>query len=199
MISQYLDIRLWTCDSTDVKPTFNVRNGDKLLEVDTSKVYYYNKQTEQWVEFVQRVEADLVVSDIQIGAVEIKDADSDDRVEVDSDGNLSVKVISKFENITFHDQTTEASQGTVFNVGSYKSLVISIDGTSTEREVLFVGKVGDVTGNLTGVKTSNLTLGTGTTGNDEIWEFDIEGYEQVYFPVASVSGGNVTVKGRAVA
>jgi hypothetical protein len=199
MISQYLDIRLWTCDSTDVKPTFNVRNGDKLLEVDTSKVYYYNKQTEQWVEFVQRVEADLVVSDIQIGAVEIKDADSDDRVEVDSDGNLSVKVISKFENITFHDQTTEASQGTVFNVGSYKSLVISIDGTSTEREVLFVGKVGDVTGNLTAIKPFNLTLGTGTTGNDEIWELDIEGYEQVYFPVASVSGGNVTVKGRAVA
>jgi len=37
------------CDSDDEKPIQGVRNGDELLEVDTSKFYLFDKEHEVWI------------------------------------------------------------------------------------------------------------------------------------------------------
>lgn len=37
--------------STDTKPTENIGNGSSFIEMDTGKIYFYNAETEQWLEF----------------------------------------------------------------------------------------------------------------------------------------------------
>lgn len=37
--------------STDSKPTTNVINGAVGIEIDTSKIYFFNKGSSTWVEF----------------------------------------------------------------------------------------------------------------------------------------------------
>ena len=45
----------WThdvrCLSTDTKPTEHIANGSSLVEMDTGKVYFYDADNEQWLEF----------------------------------------------------------------------------------------------------------------------------------------------------
>ena len=38
-----------TCLSTDTKPTQNVANGSKLLEMDTATMYMYDAAGSQWL------------------------------------------------------------------------------------------------------------------------------------------------------
>ena len=38
------------CLSTDTKPTENIHNGSTLLEMDTGKMYMFDKDNEQWRE-----------------------------------------------------------------------------------------------------------------------------------------------------
>lgn len=38
------------CNSTDNKPTTDLVNGSKLIEVDTGKQYLFNEATSAWVE-----------------------------------------------------------------------------------------------------------------------------------------------------
>lgn len=37
--------------STDEKPTENVSNGSIFIEIDTSKIYFYDAENSQWKEF----------------------------------------------------------------------------------------------------------------------------------------------------
>lgn len=39
-----------TGKSTDEKPT-DVNNGSQFIEIDTGKLYFYDKEAEQWLEF----------------------------------------------------------------------------------------------------------------------------------------------------
>lgn len=39
------------CLSTDVKPTTGILNGSVLIEMDTSKVYFYDEANSQWREW----------------------------------------------------------------------------------------------------------------------------------------------------
>ena len=39
------------CLSTDTKPTTNVGNGSVLVEMDTSKVFFYDERNNTWREF----------------------------------------------------------------------------------------------------------------------------------------------------
>ncbi len=39
------------CLSTDSKPTSCILNGSCLIEMDTSKVYFYDEAGTQWLEF----------------------------------------------------------------------------------------------------------------------------------------------------
>lgn len=99
----------------------------------------------------------------------------------------------------FHNATTSTGDGTTFNVGAFKSLRIEIWGTASAREVRFYGL--GLSGEkrpITGVRSLDLVTATETTGNNEFWQFDIEGLEKVVMTVASLSGGNVSVRGKAV-
>lgn len=40
-----------TCLSTDTKPTRNVSNGSVLIEMDTSKIYFYDEANSMWKEW----------------------------------------------------------------------------------------------------------------------------------------------------
>ena len=37
--------------STDNKPTENITNGSSFIEMNTGKIYFYNAESEQWIEF----------------------------------------------------------------------------------------------------------------------------------------------------
>lgn len=37
--------------STDTKPTENVQNGSAFIEMNTSKVYFFNGETKAWIEW----------------------------------------------------------------------------------------------------------------------------------------------------
>lgn len=38
------------CLSTDEKPTDNIANGSKLIEIDTGDIYLFDEDSETWVE-----------------------------------------------------------------------------------------------------------------------------------------------------
>jgi len=37
------------CLSTDTKPTAGIKNGSKLIEMDSQDVYYYDAENEEWI------------------------------------------------------------------------------------------------------------------------------------------------------
>ena len=44
----------WYCKSTDTKPTGVAQNGQKLMEMDTGKIYYFDASGEsgsEWIEW----------------------------------------------------------------------------------------------------------------------------------------------------
>lgn len=38
------------CLSTDTKPTTGIANGSQLIEMDTGKIYFYDKENTEWKE-----------------------------------------------------------------------------------------------------------------------------------------------------
>ena len=99
---------------------------------------------------------------------------------------------------TFHTAATVAANGTDFTVGAYKTLTVEIYGTSTSRTVTFYGKSKSGTLRaISGVRLSDFTVATSTTGTGEIWQFDVTGLESVTIGLTAVSGGNVTISGNA--
>ncbi len=104
---------------------------------------------------------------------------------------------------TFHDAIVAAADGTPFTVAGYKTLTVYISGTSTSRTIEFKclppgAAAGDYR-SLMGVRLSDFATATSATGNNEVWQFDITGLTEVLMDCSAVAGGNVTVKGRAVA
>lgn len=102
--------------------------------------------------------------------------------------------------ITFHDASTSMGNGNVFYNTGCKTLTIEIYGTSSTRTVTFYCKCFSGTSRaIQGVKISDFSTGVNTTGTGEVWQFDITGIDQIIMDLTAVSGGNVTIKGRAVA
>ena len=102
--------------------------------------------------------------------------------------------------MTFHDAATTAADGTPFTVGAYKTLTVEISGTSTSRTVAFIGKgASGAAIAINGVNLATLAVTTSTTGTGELWQFDLSGLTTVLMDLTAVAGGNVSVKGKAVA
>ena len=79
-------------------------------------------------------------------------------------------------------------------------LTVEIYGTSTARTIAFIGRGPSGTDRaIMGVRLSDLSTATSTTGTGELWQFDITGLTAVFCDLQVVAGGNVTIKGRAVA
>jgi hypothetical protein len=102
--------------------------------------------------------------------------------------------------VTFHDEATEAADGTAFTVAGYKTLTVEIYGTSTSRTVEFKGAGPSGTyGAIMGVRLSDFVTATQTVTSGEIWQFDVTGLTTVIMDLSAVAGGNVSVQGKAVA
>lgn len=104
---------------------------------------------------------------------------------------------------TFHDSATVPADGAVFNVAGFTTLIVEIYGTSTSRTLDFrgVGPSGatyPIIGELI-TSEQGLPPAKGTTGTGEVWRFNITGLTSVVVKLAAVAGGNVSVKGKAVA
>jgi len=156
-VSQFPNYRKWVGLSTDTKPlhtdyTLKVKNGDEFLEIDTGKNYVYNLTGTAWVEITQS----LSVSDLQIGAVELKNATSDDRVVVDSEGYLSVK--SVFTSIEHGNLTLDGTAQQLASDISCKS--VTVQAGSTNADVVYLG---DST--LSGTEGIELSAGSSITLN----------------------------------
>lgn len=129
----------------------------------------------------------------------IKDKIGNYLFEKDNPGAVTLTG-SKVVEHTFHDAATEISIGAPFDVSGYKTLTIEIYGSSTGRTISFIGR--GLSGEdryIAGVKLSDLSLATGTTGTGELWQFDTTGLVAVIMDLSIIAGGDVTVKGRAVA
>jgi hypothetical protein len=103
--------------------------------------------------------------------------------------------------VTFHDNTTSTSKGRPFDVGGFSTLTVEIYGTSSSRKVEFkaISRSGTEIP-ITGINLNGFNIANNTTGNNEIWQFDITGLDKVIMDVTALSGSgaNITVKGRAV-
>jgi len=131
---------------------------------------------------------------------------------INPDGSMNVSVVSgtinatlgdqqaKTIDVTLQDAATTAGNGTPFTVGAYKTLTIEINGTSTSRTVVFEGASTSGTYYpIQGVKLSDLSMATQTTGNGEVWTFEVTGLNTFRARISAVGGGSVTIKGKAVA
>lgn len=110
------------------------------------------------------------------------------------------EVESGIQDITLQTPTTSPGNGTEFDVGAFRDLTIEIYGSSTNRTIVFeaAGPSG-VFKPIPGFRTLDFEMATQTTGNNESWSFDITGQKKFRAKITAVVGGNVTIKGTAVA
>lgn len=104
------------------------------------------------------------------------------------------------ESITFHNYANAVGNGTEFQVGYYKTITLDTIGSSTARTLIF-----EVCGDnntwlpITGIRNSDLTPMTQTTSQGESFTFSVTGFKAFRVRISAISGGNIVVKGRAVA
>lgn len=113
--------------------------------------------------------------------------------------SFSQVIGSKVTDFVLQDSVTTIGTGTPFDIGSNRTLTISITGTSVSRTINF--EVSDIDGNFTsimGVKLKDLTTDIRGVESGEKWTFDVTGLQQFRANLVAVSGGTVTVKGKAV-
>jgi hypothetical protein len=107
---------------------------------------------------------------------------------------------SLISDVELQDAASIIGNGNQFEVGSFKTITIEISGTSTSRTVIFEGS--SVSGTyyaIQGVRLSDLTTANQTTGTGELWQFDVTALSNFRARISSITGGNVTIKGKAVA
>lgn len=107
---------------------------------------------------------------------------------------------SNVQDVTLQNAATAAGNGTPFVVEGFKTLTIEIIGTSTSRTIFFeAASVSNISLPIQGVKLLDMSVGSSTTGNNELWQFDVTGLVSFRARLSSVAGGNVSIKGKAVA
>jgi len=110
-----------------------------------------------------------------------------------------VRVMSKHsQDVTLLDAQT-ATKTVTLDVKTFNTLVIEVYGTAASRQLNFLCKsASDVNRAIQGVRLSDYAMATSTTTNNEIWSFDVTGLDSFVLDLTAVTGGNVSVKGKAV-
>lgn len=120
--------------------------------------------------------------------------------KMDPDGTIWVKQNgNNFLDFTFQDAITTPLVGNYLDVLGYKTLTVATAGTATSKRIVFEGA--GIAGGwvpLMGVNLADMSTATETINVGELWQFDITGLKQVRIRVPIISGGDVTIKGRAV-
>lgn len=100
--------------------------------------------------------------------------------------------------VTLQNAATAIGNGTVFTVGNHTTLTIEISGTATSSTVIFEGS--GASNNfipIQGVNLSDLSMDSQTTGKNEIWSFDLTGLNSFRARISSISGGGLSIAGKA--
>ncbi|WP_144468670.1 hypothetical protein [Bacillus pumilus] len=107
-----------------------------------------------------------------------------------------IVVIPDRASFVFHEKSVSPSDGESLEVKHYQKLAISITGTSTSREISFVGVTNDDQEiELGGTQLSDYRITTGTEGTNEVWEFSVFPFKKVLIRLNEVKGGYVSVFG----
>lgn len=157
----------------------------------------------------------LSSGDIELGAVELKDATDTNRLAIDGSGNANVSIqdiadltftIDNTELHTFQNAATTNGNGVAYTVGGQKTLLISITGANiTTSAVVFEGADSD--GNyvaIIGIRMSDFTTATSSStvfsATAELWQFDITGLTSFRARISIITGAGaaITVKGKSV-
>jgi hypothetical protein len=102
-------------------------------------------------------------------------------------------------NWSFHSAATSTGNGEVFYPNKNDTLTIEITGTATSSTIIFEGQGGsDTWYAIQGVKLSDFSMASQTTGKGELWQFDLSGIKAFRARISAISGGNISVTGRAV-
>tara|TARA_Y100000310_G_C20660306_1_gene804374 strand:+ start:1876 stop:2331 length:456 start_codon:yes stop_codon:yes gene_type:complete len=113
-----------------------------------------------------KVDAVLEVGDIEIGAVEIKNHDTDDRVEVNS--NNALKTIQEVPQQLNANQLTVTTAGSRVNFVSLASLSITIKALAGNTGLIYVG--GNTVDSSNGFELSaGDSISLAIDNHDEIW------------------------------
>ncbi|MAH48770.1 hypothetical protein CMI37_23285 [Candidatus Pacearchaeota archaeon] len=86
-----------------------------------------------------KVDANLTVQDIEIGAVEIKDHDGEDRAEVNS--NNSLKTIEEVPTTLVMAQTSTVTAGTRVQLGTNTCQSVTIKALVGNTGIMYIGDV----------------------------------------------------------
>jgi len=118
----------------------------------------------------------------------------------DLNNNLISLSNNKTQDVIFHDEAVTAADGTIFTVTGYKLLTIEIYGTSTSRTVAFIGRgASGIDRDIIGENLTTHVKAISTIGTGELWQINIAGLTSVFIDLQAVAGGNVSIKGTAVA
>lgn len=111
---------------------------------------------------------------------------------------IKVETVSS-SSFVFQDAATAAGDGAVYDVAqSDELIVVEIFGTATTRSVTFYGinSNGDAI-QIKGMNKATLDMANTTmSANPEFWSFDVAGFTGVKMVITSLSGGNLTIKGK---
>jgi hypothetical protein len=100
---------------------------------------------------------------------------------------------------TFQDTATAIQNGNECVANKASAVTFEITGTSTSRTILFEGlSLSNSWYPIQCANLSTLSLATQTTENNTIWQADISGLLRFRTRIASVSEGNVSIKGKVV-
>lgn len=102
-------------------------------------------------------------------------------------------------NVTFHDSVSVPGDGKTLWINGQTTLLIETYGSSSSQRIEFkaLGPSG-VARELTGVRMKDLYPGSFSETIGEMWQFEITGMFGVFVRVASIFGGTLSVKGRAL-
>jgi hypothetical protein len=111
--------------------------------------------------------------------------------------------VIKLKTHSFHNAAVAAGDGKFLDNSSqgYKTLTVAIKGTTTSHTVAFkfMNPCGDMEA-LKGMKGSDWSTGTTTTGTAESWDFDISNKKRIYMDITAMvlgEGTGLTIIGEA--
>lgn len=191
------DHKCYTALSTDDYMSFgaSLHSGMPLYLTDTQTWLISNGS-----EFVEDIDSvRLAVSDLEIGAVEIKDSTTNNRLVINSDGTINAKLIPIIGSVTIYNGISATpTTPTEIVLGNIDSVKIEITGTSTSRTITFSAKFENTSTPILieGINLSTYSLANQTTGtSSEFWQFDsLRGFYSLVINPTVVSGGNLTIK-----
>ncbi|MCC2530359.1 phage portal protein [Bacillus velezensis] len=103
-----------------------------------------------------------------------------------------------YTDVIFHENAAEAGEGSIFSAGAWKKLLVEITGTAESGHVAFWGR--SISGKnvpIRGIRSDDGTSAAGTSGTEEVWSFDIAGFKEIVMEIKSISGGSLSIKGKA--